>query len=300
MDRVMELLNGACDMHVHTGPSLVPRSINDVEAIEAYSKLGLLAMVIKDQYFMSTQRAEFLNKYVFKGKHTTAYGAIALNNSVGGVCPHAVDAAIRSGAKVIWMPTVSAEKHVERAKERARKGLSHIVGVPVAVNPLYEEIPLKIADKDGALLNEVKEICSLIAKADIVLGTGHVTVDEARLLIDEAKRQGVKKIVVDHPQILGYSKEDVLEMADKGAFIELIAAYALAEPEGMDVTTELIRLVGPERVVLVTDLGQPSAPFPLPAVGIKDFVSKLMCMGIEGCEIDVMLKRNPKRLLNLD
>ena len=300
MDRVMELLNGACDMHVHTGPSLVPRSIDDVEAVERYSELGLLAMVIKDQYFMSTQRAQFLNKYVFKGTHTTAYGAIALNNSVGGVCPHAVDAAIRTGAKVIWMPTVSAERHVERARERARKGLSHIVGIPVAANPLYEEIPLKLVDRDGALLGEVKEICSLIARADIVLGTGHVTVAEARLLIDEAKRQGVKKIVVDHPHILGYRREEMQEMADKGAFIELVSAYALAEPGGMELTAELIRLIGPERVVLVTDLGQPAAPFPLPSVGIKDFVAKLLALGIQECEIDTMLKQNPKRLLNLD
>jgi hypothetical protein len=300
MDKVMELLKGACDMHLHSGPSLVPRSVDDVEAIQAYSEAGMLAMVIKDQYFMSTQRAHFINKYIFKGTHTTAYGSIALNNSVGGLSPHAVDAAIRSGAKVVWMPTVSAERHIERAKERAKKGLSHIVGIPVPAKPLYTEIPLKIIDENGALLSQIPEICRLVAEADIVLGSGHITVNETRILIEEAKRQGVKKIVVDHPNILGYTKEDIMEMAGRGAMIELVAAVALAEPGGIEEIVGLIKMITPEKVVLVTDLGQPAAPFPLPIIGIKDLIKKLLDSGIEEQEIETMFKKNPKRLLNLD
>jgi hypothetical protein len=300
MDKVFELLNGACDMHLHSGPSLVPRAVDDVEAIQAYSEVGMLAMVIKDQYFMSTHRAHFINKYIFKGTHTTAYGAIALNNSVGGINPNVVDAAIRSGAKVVWMPTVSAERHIERAKERAKKGLSHIVGIPVPADPLYPEIPLKLTDNDGSLLSQIPEICRLIAKADIVLGSGHVTVSETRLLIEEAKRQGVRKIVVDHPNILGYQKEDIMEMADRGAMIELVAAVALAEPGGIEEIVGLIKMITPEKVVLVTDLGQPAYPFPLPIVGLKDLLKKLLESGITSQEIDIMLKKNPKRLLNLD
>lgn len=299
-DKVAELLNGACDMHLHSGPSLVPRSVDDIEAIQAYTDAGLIAMVIKDQYFMSTHRAHFINKYIFKGTHTTAYGSIALNNSVGGLSPHAVDAAIRSGAKVVWMPTVSAERHIQRAKERAKKGLSHIVGIPVPEKPLYNEIPLKIIDKEGMLLSQVSEICRLIAEADIVLGSGHITVNETRMLIEEAKRQGVKKIVVDHPNILGYKKEDIMEMVERDAMIELVAAVALAEPGGIEEIVGLIKMITPEKVVLVTDLGQPAYPFPLPITGLKDLISRLLESGITEDEIETMLKKNPKRLLNLD
>lgn len=299
MDNAMQILKGACDMHLHSGPSLVPRSVDDVEAVQKYTEAGLSAVVIKDQYFMSTQRAHYINKYIFKDAHTTAYGSVALNNTVGGLSPHVVDAAIKSGAKVVWMPTVSSERHVEKAKERARKGQSGIVGVPPPKDPLYPEIPLKIVDNKGVLLGQIPEICRLIAKADIVLGSGHITVDETRLLVEEAKRQGVRKIIVDHPNIMGYRKEDMLEMVERGAMIELVAAVALAEPGGIEEIVDLIRTIAPENVVLVSDLGQPAAPFPKPIDGLKDLVSKLLGSGISELDLEIMLKENPKKLLNI-
>lgn len=39
------------------------------------------------------------------------YGGLVLNEFTGGLSPKAVDAAIRQGAKIIWMPTISANQH---------------------------------------------------------------------------------------------------------------------------------------------------------------------------------------------
>lgn len=300
MTKVIQLLKGACDMHLHSGPSLVPRSVDDVEAVQRYTEAGMSAVVIKDQYFMSTQRAHYINTYIFKGTHTTAYGSVALNNTVGGLSPHVVDAAIKSGAKVVWMPTVSSKRHVEKARERARKGQSGIVGVPPPKDPLYPEVPLEIVDNSGTLLPQISEICKLIAKADIVLGSGHISVAETRLLVDEAKRQGVQKIVVDHPNIMGYQKDDILEMVDKGAMIELVAAVALAEPGGIEELVGLIEMITPEHAILVSDLGQPAFPFPKPIDGLKDLLGKLLASGITGDALETMLKKNPRRLLNIE
>lgn len=300
MDNTSKILSGACDMHLHSGPSLVPRSVDDVEAVQKYTEAGLAAVVIKDQYFMSTQRAHYINTYIFKGTHTKAYGSIALNNTVGGLSPHVVDAAIKSGAKVVWMPTVSSEKHVKRAIENAKKGQPHLKGVPLPKNPLFPEIPLKIIDPNGKLLPQISDICRLIAEADIVLGSGHISLEETRLLVDEAKRRGVKKIIVDHPNILGYRKEDMLEMTDKGALIELVAAVALVEPGGIEELVDLIKTITPERVVLVSDLGQPAAPFPKPIEGLKDLVNKLLDAGISEKDLNTILKKNPRHLLSLD
>ena len=41
------------------------------------------------------------------------FGSIALNNSVGGVNPYVVEAAINFGVKIVWLPTVSARQHME-------------------------------------------------------------------------------------------------------------------------------------------------------------------------------------------
>jgi len=297
MDAAARLLKGACDIHVHPGPSLVPRILDDYEAVRSCVEAGITAVVLKDQYFVTTQQARLFNEYVFKGSGTTAYGAVALNNTVGGLSPHVVDAAIKSGARIIWMPTVSAEAHIERAKERAKKGLAH-KGVPLPKDPLYPVTPMKLTDQKGDLLSEVSEICRLIAKADVAMGTGHVTFSEASLLVDEANRLGVKKIIIDHPNILGYTEENILQMVEKGGIVEFATAVAVKEEGGIEEVIKLIRLVKPENAIIVSDLGLPG--YPLPVDGLKQLLTALLDNGISESDIEIMIKKNPKKLLNLE
>ena len=47
---------------------------------------------------------------------TRCFGGIVLNNSVGGLNCNAIDAAIAMGAKIVWMPTVSAKNHMDHHK----------------------------------------------------------------------------------------------------------------------------------------------------------------------------------------
>ena len=59
-----------------------------------------------------------------------------------------------------------------------------------------------------------------------------------------------------------------------------------------------IRAVGPENVVLTTDLGQ--AGNPVPADGLRAALPRLEAAGLSQAEIDMMTKTNPARLLGLD
>ena len=52
--------------------------------------------------------------------------------------------------------------------------------------------------RDGQLVQEVKDVISVIAKHQLVLATGHVSPDEGLMLVREGKRQGVKHMVVTH------------------------------------------------------------------------------------------------------
>jgi hypothetical protein len=75
----------------------------------------------------------------------------------------------------------------------------------------------------------------------------------------------------------------------------------MVEPIGATPLAELvtrIRSVGAEHVVLSTDLGQPGNP--VPAVGFASGVQRLLDGGVTQGEIDLMIRRNPARLLNLD
>ena len=67
---------------------------------------------------------------------------------------------------------------------------------------LSQDPPLSILKEDGGLIDEIHEICELIAQKNAVLGTGHLSWPETYAVIKAAKEAGVEKIVVDHPEHL--------------------------------------------------------------------------------------------------
>jgi predicted peroxiredoxin len=292
MERIDALLKGAVDVHVHSGPGMIPRKIDHYEATRQCLDAGVRALVLKDHHAMTTGAAYFINEYLLKGQPVRACGSVCLNNAAGGLSPYVVDAAVKYGAKVIWFPTVSAENHIESHKDKEKKK-----GFPDTQERPLPEKPLKIVDAEGNLLPQVSEICKLIARADVVLGTGHLSVPEIKLLIEEAKLQGVKRILVDHPEFtVNATVPEMVEFADKGAFIEHTCVICIN-----DITTEhlieMIRAVGVERTIISSDLGQTTQVYPVE--GLKKVMKTLLDAGIKEDEVDLMFRKNPAVLLGM-
>lgn len=88
------------------------------------------------------------------------FGGLVLNAAVGGVNPTAVTAACAMGAKQIWMPTISAVQH-----------LRHFEGALDRAVPIFN---------GGKPVPHLDEVLELIAQADIILGTGHLSPAEIR------------------------------------------------------------------------------------------------------------------------
>jgi predicted metal-dependent phosphotriesterase family hydrolase len=65
----------------------------------------------------------------------------------------------------------------------------------------------------------------------------------------------------------------------------------------MDEFAKAITTVGAENCIIATDLGQ--APNPVPVVGMTAFIKQLVGKGITQQQIDLMVKKNPARLLGL-
>jgi hypothetical protein len=63
-EKVESLLKGALDIHVHSGPGLIPRSLDHVEAAKAAMAAGLRGIVVKDQHSM-TCHSVYLIKNTF-------------------------------------------------------------------------------------------------------------------------------------------------------------------------------------------------------------------------------------------
>lgn len=60
-DRITQLLKGAIDLHCHSGPSVMPRCLNRVDAIREGEAAGLRAILFKDHYYSVTTVAALLD-----------------------------------------------------------------------------------------------------------------------------------------------------------------------------------------------------------------------------------------------
>ena len=75
------LLEGAFDTHIHSAPDVLPRKFNDIELAQRFKARRMAGFVLKSHYICTADRATLVNQIV---PEVQAFGAIALNNSVGG------------------------------------------------------------------------------------------------------------------------------------------------------------------------------------------------------------------------
>ena len=114
-ERIADLLQGAIDPHVHSGPSIAPRGVDHLELLEEYSAAGFAAVVTKDHDYSGVMTAALISKH-HPELRTKIYSSIVLNNVVAGFNPYAVEHTAAMGGKVVWMPTLAAENHLRWEK----------------------------------------------------------------------------------------------------------------------------------------------------------------------------------------
>ena len=160
--------------------------------------------------------------------------------------------------------------------------------------------------KNGDLLPEVKEVLALIARHGLVLATGHSSPEEDLLLVKEGRRLGVEHMVVTHAMSdsVKMNVAQMQEAAKTGAYIELVYVHSLTKASinrkaqfSMADVANTIRKVGPESVILSTDMGQ--VGFPPPPEGLAAYIEELRAQGFTQRDLDRMTKENPARLLGL-
>src|ERR1700721_259536 len=100
-----QAIEGGYDLQVHVAPDVIERRIDDLDLAKEFLAHRLRGFVLKSHYIPTAERAKVVSKAV---PGISAYGAITLNHSVGGINPVAVEIAGRSGCKVVWMPPVDA------------------------------------------------------------------------------------------------------------------------------------------------------------------------------------------------
>ncbi|MFT9846354.1 DUF6282 family protein [Aneurinibacillus sp. REN35] len=288
----MSFLQDAIDIHVHSSPSIFPRSVNDFELAEEARAAGMRAIVLKAHEESTVSRAQLVTKIV---PGIEVYGSLVLNEYVGGLNPYAVDMAIQQGAKIIWMPTGSAKHHLDYygGKSDYKEQKSTIRLLPQKGITIFSE--------DGSVLPVVYEIIDLIKDSNAVLATGHLSPQETKELVKISVERGLERILVAHPD-LKINKMDLslqMELVRMGAYVEksmltLMPNWQSIEPEEL---VYGIKQIGIERCILQTDFGQ--ANHPSPTKGYLRFIELLLQYGLQEEEIKKMACDVPKELLRL-
>jgi hypothetical protein len=280
-------------MHLHVAPSLIPRVADIVEVARQAEDAGYRAIVIKDHHCNSAPAVNQVKKHLFSESDLRIFGSISLNNSVGGLNSYVVEAAIGLGAKVVWMPTVSAAQHI-----KFHGGGGSFPGTTVALR----EKPIVLINEKGRLKPEVEEIIEILAhNPQVVLATGHGTAEEVNAVVERAAEAGVKNIMVDHPTFgLGATLEQIKHWASLGAWIENCGTISDPNNEhGIPVKeiAALIREIGVERTVLSSDYGQ--MKFGHCIEGMDLYLKNLSEEGLTEDELKRMSGDNPATLLSI-
>jgi hypothetical protein len=291
------LLKGAVDLHCHSGPSVMPRRIDHIEAIQEASAAGLKAILFKDHYYSATPVTELLSRH-FAHLGVTLISGVPLNNPTGGINRYAVDHGIKLGARLVWMPTFSSANHLDHHK----RDHDFDKKFPTTKERMLEPTPLSVLDRDGKLLDEVKFILDLIAEHDVVLSSGHLHVSEIWPLFEEAKARGVKRLLCNHPTyVVDATLDDIRRMVGMGVYVEHSVCmfiegskFKFYEPETL---REIIEAGTVERTILGSDLGQVGNPKPVD--GFRSVIRTCLEIGYTPDQIRQMISINPSRLFGL-
>jgi len=290
---VAALLVGAVDLHCHSGPAAMPRILDHHEALMDCAAAKFSALLYKDHFYLGVSHAMILQK-LFPESGVKLFSGIALNNASGGINPHAVNHAINIGAKIVWLPTLSAANHLAALSGEAKT-------FPKTSGKMLDPTPLSAMDQNGKLSDETKQVLDLIAEGDIILAGGHLPAAELHVVFAEAKQRGVKKMLVNHPTyIVGCSDEDIRQLVALGVYMEhsiCMFVEGKAHKYGPDKLAHLIEVAGVDHTVLCSDLGLQGSPRPIE--GYRQIVRQLLDLQFAEADIRTMTSRNAAKLLNL-
>ncbi|MGH7241480.1 MAG: DUF6282 family protein [Candidatus Saccharimonadales bacterium] len=288
MNQITDIVRRSIDMHVHIGPEIIPRRYT-AQTLLAEESGNLAGAVLKNHFYPTVP-------FAVSNAQMNEYGAIVLNWSVGGLNPEAVRAMslISPGKFVVWLPTIHAANFLEQSEfEIAPEWCS---GVDMQPRLASEVAGIRVTDDAGVLSLEATAVVDAIAEAGAVLATGHVSVEETVAVARYARKKSVP-VVLTHPiyQRINMPVDTQQELASLGCYIEVCYSMYSIDGIALDRLAEQIQSIGPEQVILSSDVGQMKSVSPSEA--LVDFATLLVNRGIPVKWIEKMLVDNPKKLL---
>lgn len=284
---VLEVLDGAIDLHVHAFPDpLIDTGWDQVQVTIAATDAGMAGVLFKAHTFPTAATVPFVNQIVCQyaeanqKKAAQALGGIVLNHYSGGLNPESVEMAARLDAKIVWLPSHDSAHHYR------------VIGEPGGI---------ELLDENDKPVPELYEIFKLVAENDMILDPCHASTKERFIVIEEAKKVGVEKFTITHPNwnVTKMTLEQEVEISKLGAYIGIFAYGDIPNFNNPNCDPlhmfECIKAVGPDRCFLASDLG--TAVNVPPVEAMKLFARILLASGMSKSDIRKMCVDNPRRLL---
>jgi uncharacterized protein DUF6282 len=286
--RARSLVAGAYDLHVHIGPDVPRRIVDDVTLAHRFAELGLAGFALKSHYTSTAERAQVVSGVV---PGVRVVGTLTLNRAVGGMNALAVEIAAREGARIVWMPTFDSPAETAGRVEPAPgthvpiwAQLQHeLRALGVNVDPVH------VTDGDGALLSETREVLAAVARHDLVLATGHLGRDDAFAVVDAAREAGVRTIVVTHPEFPSqdFSIDDQVALVGRGCVMERCLSTPHSGKTSYEHVFDGVRAVGLDNNLFSSDFGNPD--YPAVEDGLALWADRLLEAGFDESEVREMI-----------
>ncbi len=285
VSRARELLHGAIDSHIHTAPDVVARHLGDIDAVRSARDAGMRAVVLKSHHTATGDRAQLAAAHV---EGIEVYGGVALDEAVGGLNPAAVEASARLGGSVVWLPTTTGSTFLRWIE---REVVKHPFGAT--------RRGVAVLDERDRPLPELLSVLDAVAEHQQILATGHLGAQEIHVVVPEAQKRGIERIIVTHPEhpYVALSFAEQRELAATGVVFER-CYLAFPEQRGMaSPVAAAIEAVGADSTILATDFGQASNPAPVE--GYVAFLAELLELGVSAKDLQAASALNPSKLLGL-
>lgn len=290
---------GAWDTHVHAGPDVIDRKHDIVELARRAADAGMGGLVLKNHHFPTAMAAALVERACDSDIRLAS--TIVLNRSVGGLNIDAIIAAADMGASRVEFPTMTA----------ARNMLEQ--GEPKSIDLL---------DEEGNLTDLAWSVVNETVNDGLVVGTGHIGLEEVEAVVDAVVELG-GEVIVTHPEFhaardgVGLTPERQAALARPGVYFERCsivtdstvrelfpadappeAHEAFRDGEMFDRIVAGIEATGPEHNLLSTDYGQPNRVSPPDALAA--FHEDLRSAGVPHDDVVQMARDNPEQLFGGD
>ncbi|MFK7997737.1 MAG: DUF6282 family protein [Granulosicoccus sp.] len=291
-------LLGAVDGHVHACPHINGRSVDVLQAVRDAADAGMHAIGLMDNFANSSGLAALANREL-SHLGVEVFGGLIMEPPAGGVSTDAVRIALdygygaSDGARFISFPTHHTQ-YTARLEGRPDNYIDRCFHVP----------------DSGRLPDNVIKILDLVAQADVVLNTGHLSATEAVRLTTVARDRGILRILVPANH---FDTNTVATLCSLGAYVEFSFFFVSHATDAglthVDSERHTVPRVAPadmanliscapdEQVILSGDCGV--FLLPPPVEGLREFLLLMRSCGVAELSLQRMVRENPRKLFGL-